>query len=50
MKEVIGHIYSNTKEDLKEITDILGNTYEIAYENNQKTSVSIIKEVEDDNE
>lgn len=50
MKEVIGHIYSNSKEQLKEITDIIGNTFEIAYENEQRTSVSIIKEVEDDNE
>ena len=50
MKEVIGHIYSNTKEQLKEITDILGTQYEVAYENEQRTSVSIIKDVEDDNE
>lgn len=50
MKEVIGHIYSNTKEQLKEMTDILSSQYEIAYENEQKTSVSVIKDVEDDNE
>ena len=46
MKEVIGHIYSNTKEQLKEITDKLD--YEIAYDNEQKTSVSVIKEVADE--
>ena len=45
MKVVVGHIYSSTKEQLKEITDILDNDYEIAYDNEQMTSVSIIKEV-----
>ncbi len=45
MKQVIGHIYSNTKEQLKEITDKLSNDYEIAYDNEQMTSVSVIKDV-----
>ena len=49
MKEVIGHIYSSTKEQVKEISDILANEgYEIAYENEQRTSVSVIKEVVDE--
>lgn len=48
MKEVIGHIYGNTKESVKELSDILSdNGYEIAYENEQRTSVSVIKDVID---
>lgn len=47
MKEVIGHIYSNTKEQLKEITDKLTD-FEIAYDNEQRTNVTVIKEVEDE--
>ena len=51
MKEVIGHIYGNTKEAVKELSDILAdNGYEIAYENEQRTSVSVIKDVVDDEE
>ena len=47
MKEVIAHAYANTKEALKEVTDILADAgYEIAYESEQQTNVSIIKEVE----
>lgn len=48
MKEVIGHVYGSTKEAVKEMTDILSdNGYEIAYENEQRTSVSVIKDVVD---
>ena len=51
MKEVIAHAYANTKEALKEITDILVDAgYEIAYETDMLTNASIIKEVEDVNE
>lgn len=51
MKEVIAHAYANTKETLKEVTDILIDAgYEIAYESDSLTNVSIIKEVEDVNE
>lgn len=47
MKEVIAHAYANTKEALKEVTDILVDAgYEIAYESNSLTNVSIIKDVE----
>jgi hypothetical protein len=49
MKEVIGHIYGSTKEQVKEITDIISNAgYEIAYENEQRTSVSVIKDIVDE--
>ena len=49
MKEVIGHIYGNTKESVKELSDILSNNgYEIAYENEQRTSVSVIKDIVDE--
>ena len=49
MKEVIGHIYGNTKESVKELSDILSNEgYEIAYENDQRTSVAVIKDVLDE--
>ena len=51
MKEVIGHAYANTKEQLKEITDVLSNAgYEIAYESEQLTNVSIIKDILDEQE
>ena len=51
MKEVVAHAYANTKETLKEVTDILVDAgYEIAYESDSLTNVSIIKEVEDVNE
>lgn len=47
MKVVISHIYGNTKESVQEVTDILANSgYEIAYENEQLTSASVIKDVE----
>lgn len=50
MKQVIGHVYSNTKEQLREIVDKLGKDYEIAYDNEQMTSISVIKEVANDEE
>lgn len=49
MKEVIAHSYSNTKEQLKEIVDLLENNgYEVAYENEYQTAITIIKEVADE--
>lgn len=50
MKEVIGHIYSNTKEQLRELVNILSKDYEIAYENEQRTSASVIKDIVDEQE
>lgn len=47
MKLVVGHIYANTKELMAELVSNLGD-YEIAYENEQKTSATIIKEVNDE--
>lgn len=49
MKVVIAHIYGNTKESVKEVTDILADSgYEIAYETEQLINASIIKEVADE--
>lgn len=49
MKEVVGHVYGNTRDQVKEIINILENAgYEIAYENDQKTSAAIIEEIADD--
>ena len=49
MKEVVAHIYANTKEDLNEVSSILtGEGYEIAYESENRTSASVIKEIQDE--
>lgn len=49
MKVVIAHIYGNTKESVNEVTSILADSgYEIAYETEQLTNASIIKEVADE--
>lgn len=49
MKVVLAHIYGNTKEQVKEVTDILSNEgYEIAFESDMLTSASVIKEVVDE--
>ena len=48
MKIVVAHLYGNTKEQVKNVTDILANNgYEIAYENEQRTTASIIEDVVD---
>ena len=44
---IIGHLYTNTKEQMNEITASL-REYEIAYENEQGTSASIIKDIADE--
>lgn len=49
MKEVIGHLYGNAKEDIKELITIVEDAgYEIAYESETRTSASIIKEIPDE--
>ena len=49
MKVVLAHIYGNTKEQVKEVTDIIANAgYEIAFENEQLTSASVIKDIVDE--
>ena len=49
MKEIVAHVYANTKEDLNEVSSILsGEGYEIAYESETRTSASIIKEIPDE--
>jgi len=49
MKQIIGHVYGNTKEDVKELIDVMENAgYEIAYESDSHTSASVIKEMPDE--
>jgi len=49
MLKVFGHIYSDNKDNFKEVADVLTNAgFELAYE--FENSATIIKEVEDESE
>ena len=45
MKIMIARVYANTKEDLKQVTDVLEDVgFEIAYESESMTGAAVIKD------